>query len=115
MDWYLALMNETDTMRNELQAIQHVAGWRGVRQEFSYDGDLMGHIPTPTLFLWGEDDTFGDREIARQAVRSMPNASLVMFPDQGHLPWLDDPADHACYTREFLTTGQVWMGGQDAG
>ena len=110
MDWYLVLMNETDTMRNELQAIQHIAGWRGVRPEFSYDGDLMGSIPTPTLFLWGEDDTFGGREIAQRAVRSMPDASLVMFPDQGHLPWLDDPAVHANYVREFLTTGKVWRG-----
>ena len=108
MDWYLALMNQTDTMRNELQAIQHVANWRGVRPEYSYDGDLMRSIPTPTLFLWGEDDTFGGRGIARHAVNSMPDASLVMFPDQGHLPWLDDPVDHARYTREFLTTGQVW-------
>ncbi len=107
MDWYLALMNGTDTMQNELQAIQHIASWRGVRPAFSYDGDLMGSITTPTLFLWGEDDTFGGREVAEHAAASMPDASLASFPDQGHLPWLDDPVANARYVRTFLQTGQV--------
>ena len=103
MDWYLALMNETDTMQNELQAIQHVASWRGVRPGFSYDGDLMGDIPTPTLFLWGEADTFGGLDIARRATSSMSDATLISFPGQGHLPWLDDPVANARHVREFLT------------
>jgi len=43
-EWYAALQRDTRTMRN--------------------DGELIGRAgTTPTLFLWGEDDPFGDADL----------------------------------------------------
>jgi pimeloyl-ACP methyl ester carboxylesterase len=108
MDWYIQLMNDTDTMRNELKNIQHAGGWRGFRPEYTYGAELLGRIPHPTLFLWGEDDAFGGLDVAQRAVASMPNASLRSFPDQGHLPWLDDPDTNARLVCEFLRNGKAY-------
>lgn len=35
----------------------------------------------------------------------MPDTELLMIPDAGHLPWLDDPVLTADLTREFLGRG----------
>ncbi|MBI2954248.1 MAG: alpha/beta hydrolase [Chloroflexi bacterium] len=102
MDWGLHLMNDTDTMRNDVAAIQRVATWRGFRREVMLSEDLLRRVSQPTLFLWGEADPFGGVEIGRRTCATMPNAKLISFPASGHLPWLDDPDKHAQTAREFL-------------
>ena len=107
MDWYIQLMNNTDTMHNELSVIQHAASWRGFRPENTFGAEFLSRIPHPTLFLWGEDDGFGGLDVAKKAVAAMPNAALQSFPDQGHLPWLDDPETNAHIVGEFLRNGKL--------
>ena len=69
--------------------------------------ETLAKVQTQTHFLWGADDTFGDESVARWIVSSMPNATLEMIPDSGHLPWLDDTEHVAKETAKFL------MGAQD--
>ena len=64
--------------------------------------DTLAKVTVPAHFLWGEDDTFGGEEIARWTVGSMPNATLEMIPDSGHLPWLDEPQHIGLETTRFL-------------
>lgn len=64
---------------------------------------LLGSVTTPTLFLWGANDGFGKEDNARLVTGWMPNADLVMIPEAGHLPWLDDPALAANETSSFLS------------
>ena len=66
-------------------------------------GELLGSVTTPTLFVWGADDGFGGEENARLVTGLLPDAELVMVPDAGHLPWLDDPAFVASTTAAFLS------------
>ena len=47
-----------------------------------------------------------DLEMARRAAASMPDATLVTFPQQGHLPWLDDSQTHGRHVRQFLRNGR---------
>jgi pimeloyl-ACP methyl ester carboxylesterase len=45
----------------------------------------------PTLFLWGDRDTFMRPAEAAPHISSMPNARLVQLPAAGHAPWLQHP------------------------
>lgn len=98
-DWYLALQRHTDTMRNDGGMIA-----RGipVHDQLTIPDDVLAAVATPTLFLWGEDDGFGGVDVAHRILAPMPDAELVMLPDSGHLPWLDDPAHTAKATQSFL-------------
>ena len=100
-DWYDALGRYTDTMKNDGELIGLGSTLRGFIPEFTLVG-VLDRVPHPTLFLWGEDDGFGGEEVAKATVGMMPNAELRMFPDQGHLPWLDDPEVHGEATAAWL-------------
>jgi pimeloyl-ACP methyl ester carboxylesterase len=82
------------------------------RDDVVLTAELLGAVRTPTLFLWGADDSFGREDNARLVSGLLPHAELVMMPDAGHLPWLDDPASAARHTAEFLARhGAPAMGG----
>ncbi len=98
-DWYEALSRYTDTMRNDGDLIGEVVP-NGDHVELNRE--LLSKVTTPTLFLWGADDGFGDEENARMITGWMPHAELVMLPDAGHLPWMDEPKYVAEATARFL-------------
>lgn len=99
-DWYLDLQRYTDTMLHDGEMIGEVVP---NRSSVLLTEELLGSVVTPTLFLWGADDGFGDAENARQVAGTMPHAELKMITDAGHLPWLDDPVSIAGDTRRFLS------------
>lgn len=101
-DWYLALQQHTDTMENDGNLIGSLVSVRGFDPALAISDEVLGAVKTPTLFLWGADDGFGREDVARDVVGRMSNAALVMMPDSGHLPWLDDPRYTAHATTAFL-------------
>jgi pimeloyl-ACP methyl ester carboxylesterase len=52
--------------------------------------DELRRIAAPVVFVWGEDDVYGDPAIGRRAAALMPDARLEVIPG-GHAPFLDDP------------------------
>ena len=86
-DWYLALQRHTDTMRNESEMIGRSGSLRDFPPELTMPDEVFAAVTTPTLFLWGEDDTFGGRDVAEHVVGLMPDARLEMRPDyaSGHI------------------------------
>lgn len=100
---YLALLRNTDTMRNEAAFSRAVMTWRGALRPNLLPDDLVSSITTPTLFLWGENDPFGGEAVARRLVDLMSNGSLEMIHGAGHAPWLDELAHCAEATARFLT------------
>jgi 2-hydroxy-6-oxonona-2,4-dienedioate hydrolase len=102
IEWAHALMAATDTMANELGLIEKALTWRGMRPELRFDRAELRRVPQPTLYIWGEDDTFGGAELARQTTAWMPDARLHLIPESGHLPWLDAPEEVSALAREFL-------------
>lgn len=99
-DWYLALGRHTDTMRSDGQMIG--AEVLPNVDALTLTPELLGSVHVPTLFLWGADDGFGGEDNAGLVTEMMPDAELIMIPQAGHLPWLDDPELTAERTREFL-------------
>jgi len=101
-EWGLSMMNDTDTMKNEIGVIHRASTWLGFRSELTQGPDFLKRVPHPTLFLWGEQDPFGSLKVGQRACEALPDARLVAFPDSGHLPWLDDPDTHARMIQDFL-------------
>jgi pimeloyl-ACP methyl ester carboxylesterase len=61
----------------------------------------LSKIATPTLLIWGSNDSHGPVETGRRMVRVMPDARLEIR-GVGHLPWLDDPDGCAELINDFL-------------
>ena len=114
-DWYLNLQRHTDTMENDGEMIGSLASFGRFDDVYTLPGELIASVTTPTLFLWGEDDTFGGREVAEHVVDLMPNSELVMLPDSGHLPWLDFPDEVGRLARTFLDGAQSSATGEASG
>lgn len=99
---YLALLRHTDTMRNELTTSRWVMTFKGVNDQIVLPPESLGALKAPMYFMWGEEDPFGDADIARRFVAQIPNAELELIPGAGHAVWLDDPDGSAEKTRSFL-------------
>ncbi len=62
----------------------------------------LGDIRGPNLFLWGGQDPLGGPTVAERLVSLMPDAKLQVFPQAGHLVWLDEPRAAGEAARAFL-------------
>jgi pimeloyl-ACP methyl ester carboxylesterase len=104
IECFRSLLADTNTMRNELRAGPRVIHpIRGFNREIELPANLLSSIAAPLYFLWGEDDYYGGRDVARAFSGHFLNATLEILPGAGHAVWMDD-ADHAAaVTRHFLS------------
>ena len=100
--WFLSLLRDTDTMRNEIDAIPRIVTLRGFNDDTKLPASLLARVTVPTYFLWGEQDPMGGSAVAREFVRQLPDAELDLLPEAGHAPWIDDPDDVAQRVGGFL-------------
>jgi pimeloyl-ACP methyl ester carboxylesterase len=63
---------------------------------------LLPGVRTPTLLVWGREDTVTPLSSARIYERSIPRARLVTIPDCGHMPEMEKPAEFVELVRKFL-------------
>lgn len=92
------LPHHDTTWRDLLHA---AVGLRGARPGMAITADDLQRLDVPTLFVWGEKDTFGPPQVAERAVALLPDAELVRVP-HGHVPWVSDAAAVACPIRDWL-------------
>lgn len=99
---YVALLRDTDTMRNEISTYPPIVTFLGGMNESILIPDaLLESITVPVWFLWGEGDPFGGAETARRFSGKVPGAVLEIMSG-GHAVWVDDPDHAADVTRTFL-------------
>lgn len=104
IDWFRALMNHTDTFRNDIDAAPPILHpIRGMDDSLLLPDDVLGRIRAPMRFLWGAEDPFGGAAVAREFVPKIAGAELELIPGAGHAPWMDDPLRAAVATAEFLS------------
>lgn len=104
LDWFLAVLRDTDTLRNELRATpKAITPIGGLNERMLLKPELLARVAGPVQFIWGADDPNGGEAIARDFVGHFPDARLEMVDGAGHAPWIDDPERAATATREFLT------------
>ena len=96
MEWYAALLADTHTRENDLALFSRI------RPKDRLTRDDLASVAAATSFFWGTDDTFGGPPVAEAVAAAIPNASLTLVEDAGHLPWLDDPAAAANHVRAFF-------------
>lgn len=53
---------------------------------------MLGEIDVPTLIVHGADDKIVPLDEARTMANSIPNSEMVVIPNAGHLPNLEQPA-----------------------
>lgn len=63
--------------------------------------DLLPRIAVPTLLIWGEQDVRSPLSVARTFEQTIPNTSLVVIPDCGHVSNLEQPQQFNDAVREF--------------
>ena len=63
--------------------------------------DLLPRIAVPTLLVWGERDVRSPLRVARQFQEAIPDTTLVVIPDCGHLANLERPEAFTAAVRAF--------------
>lgn len=77
---------------------------------------VMPEIKSPTLLMWGENDTATPLSDAKMMENLIPDAGLVSFPGCGHYSFLDNPGGFRAVVHEFLKnemSGKSCDSGQD--
>jgi pimeloyl-ACP methyl ester carboxylesterase len=105
--WFLSLLRDTDTLRNEIDAAPRLTTLRGFDDATLLPSSLLRRVAMPALFVWGEDDPMGGPAIAHRFVRELPAAELELMADTGHAPWMDDPDHVAARVAAFLRSDPV--------
>jgi pimeloyl-ACP methyl ester carboxylesterase len=62
---------------------------------------VLPTISVPTLLVWGELDVRSPLRIAHEFEQAIPNATLVVIPECGHVTNLDRPDEFNRVVREF--------------
>ncbi|NRB49282.1 MAG: alpha/beta hydrolase [Saprospiraceae bacterium] len=70
------------------------------------DPDRLQEIAQPTLILWGETDAWIPVANARAMADRLPNDTLIIYPEVGHLPMEEIPVQTAEDVRAFLKKQQ---------
>jgi pimeloyl-ACP methyl ester carboxylesterase len=103
LEWFRSLLNDTDTMRNEMAALPPILHpWRGLDPRVQLPPDVLAAIRAPVRLVWGEDDPLGGADIARAFAARMPDAQLDTVAHAGHALWLDDPAGAEAFVRRVV-------------
>ena len=102
-DWHVALIRNTETMRNERAMIRDaVIGGDGWRPGLTFEPAELAAIQQPLLYVIGTADPEGTLDHARRVLGMLPDADLRVIPDGGHMPWLDDAVHVGDAIRTFL-------------
>ena len=101
--WVLAWQRYTDTLRNDATMIIGCGTWRGgFYPHLDLDDNDLSAVKVPCLVLSGTDDPVGGVDITERLASSLPDATVEVLNNAGHLPWLDDPERVAVTLSDFV-------------
>ena len=66
--------------------------------------DTLPKLPTPSIFIWGENDTFALPEMGRELEKALPNIPFHWVPKAGHQAQTDQPEMVAKILIDFFTS-----------
>jgi proline iminopeptidase len=78
------------SLRGERMHARVTAAWAEEQGTLDLRPDLA-RITAPTLVVVGEDDFICDVESARLMASGIAGARLVVVPEAGHFPWIEQP------------------------
>ncbi|MAT84917.1 MAG: hypothetical protein CMD39_11580 [Gammaproteobacteria bacterium] len=62
----------------------------------------LSTLAQPTLILWGRHDTLIGVDVAEQFHAALPDSTLIVYEDLGHVPMEESPRRTAQDVRAFL-------------
>jgi non-heme chloroperoxidase len=66
------------------------------------DAEQLGRIAAPTLLLWGDRDGLFSRDDQSRLVTAIPGARLRIYPETGHCPNWERPAELVTDLQAFM-------------
>ena len=76
-----------------VRGFEVLASWSSV--------DRLGHIDVPTLVVAGRHDVITSFPQAHRIASRIPGATVVIFDESGHFPWIEEPD-------RFWSTLRTW-------
>lgn len=92
------LDHESDAMLLSLRSLMHAYVRPGAWPLWR----LAAQVRVPTLLVYGLSDRLVDPRTSARAVRTFPDARLVVLPDSGHVSQMEHPEVVARAIRRFL-------------
>jgi pimeloyl-ACP methyl ester carboxylesterase len=71
--------------------------------------DMLQHIKSPTLLVWGADDKDTPLTSAEKMQKLIPNASLVVIENAGHFSYIDNPHKFHLIVKKFLRDKRIGL------
>lgn len=93
IDLYAATSRYTRAMHNERELVRSTLTPEGFADGFMLTEEEIQAVDSPTLMIYGSNDPIGSTEIWEEFVNLMPDATLEIIDDAGHLNWYDSPAE----------------------
>ena len=91
-----------EEFRTTMQAF-HPAGFRAMARASAEDlREALPHINVPTLLICGDKDVRAPLSVAENLKASIPDSTLVVLPDAGHVCNIESPEDFNMAVRNFL-------------
>lgn len=84
-----AVASQRRNLQSHLSVLRCLGDAGGLRRNVIL-GDRWQNLSVPTVFLWGERDTFLPPEEGDAIARQTSNRHVIRIADAGHLPWIDD-------------------------
>ena len=86
-------------LKAQFATVRAQVGIRGQREVLL---DRLPDLQTPTLVVWGERDRVLPPSQAHEAITRLPNGSLELIPNCGHLPQVEHPERFVAILGRFL-------------
>ena len=103
VELYYELDSLPGNQESMLATLRSLANLRGGRDEvLAPIRDNLGRITSPTLVVWGQQDSVLPVEHARVAEAGIRGARVHIFDRCGHMPQMEHPAEFNTLVREFL-------------
>lgn len=67
----------------------------------------IGNINCPTLLVWGLNDMITPPEVAHEFDKLIPNTTLRLVDNCGHVPMMEQSENFNVYLKEFLVENQI--------
>jgi pimeloyl-ACP methyl ester carboxylesterase len=95
---------DRDTRR---AVLKHYRAESNPQPDARRQADALHPHDVPALVVWGARDPYLGLDLAGRQSQVFPSAQLVVLPDSGHWPFIDNPEEVAVHVIPFLreTTG----------
>jgi pimeloyl-ACP methyl ester carboxylesterase len=90
---------DRDTRR---AVLKHYRAESNPRPGARRQADALRPYDRPALVVWGGRDPYLGLEVAQAQKQAFPSARVVVLPDSGHWPFIDNPEEVAAHVVPFL-------------